>query len=329
MVDGPVHVLMATFEGASYLGEQIDSLLRQSDQDWLLLVRDDGSGDATRDILADAAARDSRIHRLDDELGRLGSARSFMVLMQHAQASGAQTFALCDQDDVWHPERLARQRQRLAELSAVAGGGVPLLTYSDLSWIGADGRALADSHFRRAGLHAALDGAGHWLFAMNAVPGCAMGGNRALLERALPAPPTVMHHDWWLLLVAAACGRVGVIDEPLVGYRQHDANLIGAAALPQRLAAALCAPGDALVSGRRVYWQGVALARALERCAGKSMHPGWHAMCQHVIHELGGASAARRAVAASRGPVRRIGLWRNLLMLAAAVSAPPAESLLE
>lgn len=320
---------MATFQGAPYLREQIDSLLRQEDSDWLLLVRDDGSRDATRDILADAATKDSRIRVIDDELGRLGSARSFLTLMQHAQACGARTFALCDQDDVWHPARLARQRRRLAELSDAAGEGVPLLTYSDISWIGADGRLLAESHFHRAGLDAARHGPGHWLFAMNAVPGCAVGGNRALLDLALPAPPTVRHHDWWLLLVAAACGEVGVIDEALVGYRQHGANLIGAAALQQRIVAALGAPRDALASGRRVYWQGVDLARVLEERAGDAMHPQWRATCRHVIEELGAASPSRRVLASLRGPVRRIGLWRNLLMLSAAVSARPPKSLLE
>lgn len=161
MTEGPIHILMATFQGALYLREQIESLRRQRDPDWILLVRDDGSTDSTREILAEAVAQDARIRVLEDDLGRLGSAGSFFALMEYARACGAQTFALCDQDDVWHSERLARQRRRLAEMSDVVGDAVPLLTYSDLSWIGGDGRHLADSHFRRAGLDAALDGAGY------------------------------------------------------------------------------------------------------------------------------------------------------------------------
>jgi len=54
--------------------------------------------------------------------------------------------------------------------------------------------------------------------------------NRALVQLALPVPGEALVHDYWLALVAAAAGQIGTVHEPLVSYRQHSANVIGARA---------------------------------------------------------------------------------------------------
>lgn len=329
MAEPAIHILMATYDGARFLRAQLDSLVAQQDADWVLWVRDDGSRDGTRAILAEAAVRDARIRIVGDARGRLGSAGSFFALMELARREGAARFALCDQDDVWRADKLARLRAELDCIETRCGAEMPALVWSDLAWIGADGAALGASHFRGAGLAEALHGAGFWLLAMNAVPGCAMLGNAALLEHALPRPPGVVHHDWWLALVAAACGRVGVVSEPLLAYRQHEANQIGARALSQRMLGALRSPSAALASGRRVYWQAVAQARALQAQAAAAMHEDWAAACRATVQGLGARSAPRRMRAALCGPVRRIGGLRNLLLLAVAAAPPLPDSLLE
>lgn len=328
MTESPLFVLLASYEGARFLPAQLASIAAQTDPDWRLLVRDDGSRDGTREILEDAAARDDRIHLVRDDRGRLGSSASFHALMELARDAGAQRFALCDQDDVWVPTRLQRMRETLTRIGDGPDGPLPALVYSDLAWIDADGRRLAASHFRRAGLATALAGPELWLLAMNAVPGCAMVGNRALLELALPAPAGIVHHDWWLAAVAAAAGRVGVIDAALVEYRQHGGNVVGAQSLAARVTDAAAAPHIALRRGAAVYWQAVAQSRALlERLPPGRMNPGWHDACTHVVGALGAASPLQRMRAVLRGPVRRPGVLRALLMFAAAVS--PRDSLIE
>ena len=66
------------------------------------------------------------------------------------------------------------------------------------------------------------------LLVSNTVTGCTALCNEALLRRALPIPPAAVMHDWWLALVAGAFGRLSFIDAPLLQYRQHGANTIGA-----------------------------------------------------------------------------------------------------
>lgn len=324
--ESPVFILLATYNGAPFIGPLLDGILRQRDADWRLLVRDDGSTDGTRAVLEKIAMADHRVCLVDTPGERLGSAGNFFALMHHALAQGAHRFALCDQDDVWAEDKLATMRGAVSRAEESAPKGTPILAWSDLEWIDARGRRLAASHFRRARATAALAGGGRWLLAMNVVPGCAMVGNRALLERAMPQPRGVVHHDWWLALVAAATGRIVVVDRPLVRYRQHGTNAVGAESPWSRIRGAIVGPVATLHRARASYWQAVANAHALREIGAHSpLADGWAAAMEHTVTELGAASRWRRAVAVVRGPVRRLGAMRSGLMLVAALAAAPPE----
>lgn len=319
--ESPVFILLATYNGEPFIRPLLDSILRQRDTDWRLLARDDGSTDGTRAVLEKAAMADPRICLVDTPGERLGSAGSFFALMRHALAQGAHHFALCDQDDVWAEDKLATMRGAVSRAEDCAPSGTPILAWSDLEWVDARGCRIAASHFRRAHAAAALAGGGAWLLAMNVVPGCAMVGNRALLERATPQPQGVVHHDWWLALVAAAMGRIVVVDRPLVQYRQHGTNAVGAAPPWSRVRRAIASPAGALEKAHTSYWQAVANARALQAIAADvPLARGWTLAVEHAAAELGAASRWRRGWAVVRGPVRRLGVMRDALMLAAALA---------
>lgn len=320
MTEGPTHILLATFNGARFLDLQLESIRAQSDPRWRLLVRDDGSDDETMALLRAAAQEDQRIRIWDDRRGRLGPSLNFFELMRLALADDARYFALCDQDDVWHPHKLAEMRTAMRERELLTGTTVPVLVCSDLEWIDADGVLLAASHFRRAGARKALAGAGWWVLAMNVIPGCAMLGNRALLEAALPPPSGLAYHDWWLLLVAASKGQVDMLDRALVRYRQHHENVVGASGVPERIMQGLASPTAALEKAQATYWQSVASAvQLLERSTPASLNPGWESAIRHTAFGLGSSSRWRRVRAVLGGPVRRLGWLRNLLMLLSAV----------
>jgi hypothetical protein len=74
------------------------------------------------------------------------------------------------------------------------------------------------------------------LLAQNQITGCASLINRALLTLACPLPKSLRMHDWWLALLAAAAGKVAYIPQPLVQYRQHAGNVVGAVSLLRRFA---------------------------------------------------------------------------------------------
>jgi glycosyltransferase involved in cell wall biosynthesis len=217
-----VDVLLATYNGARYLPEQLRSLEAQTIASWRLLVRDDGSTDETRAILAEFQARHpGAVKILDDGAGRLGPAGNYGRLLEN---STADYVLLCDQDDIWLPDKI----ERLLGLALEAGQpGMPLLVHSDLEVIDRDGRVIAPSFWRYQYINPANCG---WprLAVQNVVTGCACLFNAALRDAALPIPAEAIMHDWWLALVAAASGEIRWTETPTIRYRQHGTNDTGA-----------------------------------------------------------------------------------------------------
>lgn len=231
----PIAVVMATYNGARYLEEQLDSLWRQTRQDFELVIRDDGSSDGTTEILRQAAAlRPNRIRLISDDLGRLGPKSSFAVLLQQTHA---RWIAFCDQDDYWLPSKLARQVTKLEELEAVHSQATPLLCCSDAAVTDAQLRIAAPSYFSKHNISVAdgRDLALPRLLFRNYAIGATTMINAALAARCRPMPEEAIMHDWWCALVACISGRSVVLPDALIQYRQHGDNAVGSVrrALPR------------------------------------------------------------------------------------------------
>lgn len=233
-----VDVLLATYNGENYLQEQIESLLAQRKVHIRILVRDDGSSDRTLAILNEYSARYSDRFILLDSECRLGAIRSFEELMRVSTAS---YMAFCDQDDVWMPEKLEVLLGRLRELESLCGDSVPGLAHCDLKVVDHALSEISPSFWSYAGIQAHRNNFQNMLL-FNTVTGCAMVCNRALIKIALPMPEGIHMHDQWLALCASAFGVIAVVDEPLVLYRQHGRNTLGAGfSLGQRIQAKFAA----------------------------------------------------------------------------------------
>lgn len=225
-MDTPVDVLLATCNGEAFVGEFLDSLLVQSYSSFRVWVRDDDSDDATRAILASYLPRfHGRLIVLSDQLGRLGIVGNFERLLAAALADGcAQWFAFADQDDVWLPEKLA-QFVRVAQ-GADDATHLPRLIFSDLTVVDREMGVVEPSLWRYEGIMSG-DEQLSLLLGRNVVTGCASMVNRRLAEIALPFPDSILMHDWWCALIAGV-GQISRIDAPLVLYRQHGGNSLGA-----------------------------------------------------------------------------------------------------
>jgi rhamnosyltransferase len=225
-------ILLAAYNGESHICEQLRSIQRQTISSWTLLARDDGSTDATKNVLEEFAATDERIQILNDELGGLGATRNFGELMRASAAQDADVVFFSDQDDVWSPDKMWKQLQSLDDLERRCGAGIPLLTYSDMEVVDERLCQIHPSFMRyQRQQHEPRDPI-HVLLTQNFVAGCTVAINRKLLEFAIPLPDKIQLHDWWLAVCAAACGRMAYINEPLVRYRQHSSNQIGAVTVP-------------------------------------------------------------------------------------------------
>jgi glycosyltransferase involved in cell wall biosynthesis len=222
-----IDILLATYNGSPYLGELLESLESQTFQDWRLVVRDDGSSDDSLEIVrAWARRRRQPVEIISDALGPLGACGSFAALMEHSRSP---YFALCDQDDVWLPAKLAELLAIMREAETRRGAETPILAHSDLSVVDAQLRPIHPSLNRYVQIRDPPAGQ-PWrvVLVSNIVTGCASMGNSALRRTALPIPPEAAMHDWWLALVAATFGEIVYLAEPTVLYRQHSVNSVGA-----------------------------------------------------------------------------------------------------
>ncbi len=224
-----VYVLLATYQGETWLPELLASIQTQSYSDWTLLVRDDGSRDATRQILLDAARQDRRIVIAEDDGQRRGPVGNFSWLLQKAWHDGADYVLLADQDDIWHTDKIARQVHALQAAEAGAGCEVPQLVFCDAAVVDAARRSLHASFLRQNRLPYNSGRPLATLLGRSFVLGCACAVNRPLVELALPLPEVVASHDWWLALCAASAGRITCLDVPLLEYRRHAASASQAA----------------------------------------------------------------------------------------------------
>ena len=222
-------IALATYQGAAYLRQQIQSIRRQSHVDWTLVAHDDGSTDSTCSILAEFAARDERIRLLPHDGRRLGSAGNFGLVMQHAYRMGAETLFLADQDDVWQADKLQRQIELLRQGEKPAGRPMAHLVYSDLVVVNERMQTVHSSFLRSSRLHQGGEQPLRTLLGRSFVLGCACAMNRPLLELALPLPDSIASHDWWTALCAAATGRLSYLPQPTLWYRRHASNASGPA----------------------------------------------------------------------------------------------------
>ena len=225
MADLPVVVvLLATYNGAAWLPEQLDTILDQQDVRVVLVVSDDGSTDCTAELLAERAAADPRITVLPTGTQRLGSAGNFYRLLRDLPTvpglSGTEPVAFADQDDRWHPGKLAAQLPALADGVDGVSSNVLLLQ--------ADGStSLLRKDFPQRDYDYLFESPG---------PGCTF-----LLSPRLAAlvagqlvdpdgPATgAAFHDWLVYALCRAAGwRWRIQSGPTVDYRQHEANTFGA-----------------------------------------------------------------------------------------------------
>lgn len=219
-------VLLATYNGAAFLPEQLESILSQA-EGWKLLVRDDGSHDGTRKLLRHIVDKSSAVIVIDDGLERLGAPGNFARLLENAKEQGVDYCALADQDDLWLPAKLAEQLTQIKMLEQKFPH-CPILIHSDLEVVNRNLETIHPSFMQYQGIQHEDFNQLKVLLCQNFVTGSTVMVNRSLLELALPVPKEALMHDWWLALCAAAFGRLEYVSAPLVKYRQHGNNEVGA-----------------------------------------------------------------------------------------------------
>ena len=218
--------MICTWNGAAYLQVQLDSLLAQTLLPDEIVIADDASTDASAELLQ-TFVRQARALGIDVQLqcnsSNLGYVENFSGALRRATGS---VLFLCDQDDVWRPDKLALMAACFADDPSL------LLLHSDARLVDTRGESLHCRAFdalqltmnERQAIHAgrAFDVVMRRSFVIGATAALRM----ELLDLALPVAQGWVH-DEWLAAIAAAAGRVDFIDQALIDYRQHGGNQIG------------------------------------------------------------------------------------------------------
>ena len=208
-----VSIVLATHNGERFLGDQLRSIRAQTHSNWRIILSDDESRDKTLDIARDIIP-DTQLTVLHGP--QQGLARNFWHgLLQVPTGDFA---AFCDQDDVWHPTKLARALDHIAPYRGPslysAGRHV---TDADLNILETQLRSNA------LGLVGTL--------LRNRVAGhtCVLSPDAVTVLKQRPPGRNVPFHDWWAALVLRAHGATFIHDPtPVLSYRQHSANVLGA-----------------------------------------------------------------------------------------------------
>lgn len=289
-----IAILMCTYNGEAFLREQLESFASQTCGSWKLYVSDDGSTDATRQILAQYQQRwGAERLQVFDGPGQ-GFANNFISLLKRPAVKG-RFYAFSDQDDVWFSDKLERSLACLVTTPAEK----PALYCSRTQ--------LVDSARNAAGYSPLFSRPPSF---RNALVQSLAGANTMLINQAardvlmqLPEGASIVAHDWLAYILVTGCGGTVIYDpQASLEYRQHGDNLIGANnSLKDRLKRL-----RKMLSGRFVKWNdaNVQILRAMAPL-----------LTQENRAILADFESGRRAGLSSRlCALRRSGVYRQTLV---------------
>lgn len=219
-----IAILLTTYNGGFFLREQLDSLCMQTNKNFSLYIRDDGSTDNTLEIIKEYTLKYSNIILVKDGIKHRGACFGFLWLLEQIEAD---YYMFCDQDDVWMPFKIQLSYEIMqAEESRFRN--LPILIHTDLTITDSSLNILYPSLWEYQKTIPTQIGR-KYLCLVNYVTGCTMFINRNARELAIVNYSSAIMHDHWLgICVDAAHGRIVSIPTTTIYYRQHGNNTIGA-----------------------------------------------------------------------------------------------------
>lgn len=224
-----ISIVLATYNGAAHIREQLDSIAAQTVAPDEIIVGDDGSTDDTLAIIREFAAGTEVPVVITEKSERLGFADNFLWT---AERSRYELVAFCDQDDRWHPHKLEEAKRRIVQDDSLLALHTLTITDARLTPTGQIWRQgiEGDRMFKPLELDPHVTGWGNSMLFRRELLFVHPRQARPRHPHAVGHPPAagrLLSHDTWIYVLAAALGRVSHIAEPLLLYRQHASNTAG------------------------------------------------------------------------------------------------------
>lgn len=213
-----VLVVMSTYNGEKYIVEQIESILNQKNCSVKLFVRDDGSKDATIEILK----KYRKQGLLDYEVGENKKpAKSFLNALK--DTGDADYYAFADQDDIWDLDKLSSAIKMLEEKE---NQNIPLLYCSNLRVVDENQNILKEKLLPKK----IVKDYKQLIIRSPHIFGCTEVFNKSLCEiiKQREVPENFIMHDLWIAIIASSYGEIMYDNEAHLNYRQHGGNHTGA-----------------------------------------------------------------------------------------------------
>ena len=201
-----ISVAIATYNGETFLRQQLDTVIAQTYKNIEIIISDDGSTDRTVEIIKSYVKQHTFI-KIFENKNPIGINKNFENAIKNC---AGQYIALCDQDDIWLPAKLEMLISKI---------GKSALIYHNSLFVDINGESLNKSIADKMNCYSGSDPKVFLL--LNCVSGHVCMFNKNLLQYAIPFP-TVKFYDWWLAFVATQYGGITYLDEILVHYRQHE-----------------------------------------------------------------------------------------------------------
>lgn len=211
-----ISVAMATYNGAKYIREQIDSILNQTIQDIELVICDDCSSDDTIEILEAYANRDTRVIVYSNS-HNLGFKKNFENVISKCRGK---FIALADQDDIWYPNHLELLMNAMDDSCQLVCGKPEFVDENNCTI------PVEFNYFKMNLPPNSNEGhARHIFLDMSTYQGAAMLARNTFFEKSLPIPDGVNYHDSWFAALACFLGGINYVNTPILRYRRHSDSI--------------------------------------------------------------------------------------------------------
>lgn len=225
MNEPTVDIVMATYNGADFIVEQVESIQRQSYKNWRLLISDDCSTDGTLNIVKSISISDNRIKLISSDVKYGGAMPNFL---QALKKSDSPYFMFCDQDDIWLEDKIKISVEHIARLENTSGAAKPIFVSSDMKIVDDNVNLLSSSFMSYENFGTGDTSLSHVLVENN-VPGCTIIGNATLRKwlNLCTSYDGLIMHDWLVNLICKCAGNSSFINESTSLYRQHSGQEVG------------------------------------------------------------------------------------------------------